>query len=293
MKHVHAPLQPSSNSKIMGIRSRRPRKSVNEDKAPNDNADDAVNEVPEQPQNDTNDKTNNDTQINTEEQKAQIVLIDNDKSNSDNPTPLVEPQEMTINQQMVYEQQNPIQTFNVYNCINVSKKLKAPEFTFLQNNKNIYRAVAERLISPSKFDVINCQTNSLEVIIQISKRRSVFELILNDEKKNCICATKIHYNGEETDIRHVEFAAYDNEMKEMCHLFEKPPTRSRDGKLTLAFGGKIVVPSTMNVILRTPDKYEELIGVRLIANNTLEIDTKLDLFPLHILTLAVASMYAQ
>ncbi|OHT04031.1 hypothetical protein TRFO_28522 [Tritrichomonas foetus] len=183
--------------------------------------------------------------------------------------------------------------FCVYACINITKKFKPLEFHFLKNSSIIYHVIADRLINPSKFDVINQETQEIEAVIQISKKRTVFELMMNSDQRECQCITKIDYNGYDKDIRHIEFASYDEEMKEKCHLFEKPPTKNRDGKLTLYFGGKIVIPSIMNCILRTAANNDEVVGVRLIKDNTLEIDTKIDIKPSHVLTLAVASYHAR
>ena len=180
----------------------------------------------------------------------------------------------------------------VYACVKISKKMKPYGVKFLRNNKPVYTAVAEKLIKPSKFIVTNIETSKVEAYIKIFDRRKTYEAVMNNGKQNCVCVTKFSYKeDEENDLRHVEFVAFDDNLKETHHLFEKPPMKGKDGRMTLYFGGKIVIPSEMNCILRIPSSNEEIVGLRLIADNTVEIDTNTSLTTLQVLTFALGSMY--
>jgi hypothetical protein len=96
-------------------------------------------------------------------------------------------------------------------------------------------------------------------------------------------------NGNTLLARRIHFTGFEPGGDRLV-LHSKAPTAAADGRKGLYFGGRLTVASVKNAILADPDDpSDEVIGIRKIAKEVLELDSLSDVRDVHVFAAGMAA----
>lgn len=109
--------------------------------------------------------------------------------------------------------------------------------------------------------------------LEIFKRNTEFVCTVEGE---CVFACRVVHPGNNTSLSRRWTCYIYNGSREKKRLISKDPSISNQGKYVLYFGGKLTIGSVKNTILIDEAEKFEVIGIRKIDKNSLEIDARND-----------------
>lgn len=177
--------------------------------------------------------------------------------------------------------------YYTYSCIRESKTFKATSFSFSLNDNTCLNANTNKWIHPTSCEIKNTEGIIIARII-ISDNSSLFQVI--EGNSNHIIST-ISVKYEHNDVAFPRVWKYEDKMGNK--LKSRRPMKMKDGKYGLFFGGRLTIESIKNCILIDEIEAAEVIAVRKIEENIIEVDVETKYTPLDAFAIALAAFLAR
>ena len=126
--------------------------------------------------------------------------------------------------------------------------------------------------------------------MNVSEKETMFKVTSGNQTLAVL--NIIRPGGSDTFPRQWEGTLFEADGHEK-HLYSKSPSLNREGKYVLNFGGRMTVNSVKNCILIDRGENFEVVGIRKIEKNTLEIDARSDFSELEVFILGSAAFLAK
>jgi hypothetical protein len=145
------------------------------------------------------------------------------------------------------------------------------------------------IFSKSTVDIRTDGSPEIKSTIQISDGGTRFTATAGDTE---IADIKVVLPGGNPSIPRVLFITLTPGSLDQRNLRSKQPEVNENGNYCLYFGGKMLIKSVKNFILIDKDEKFEVIGIRKIEKNTLEIDARNDYTPMEVFIIGISVFLA-
>ena len=188
------------------------------------------------------------------------------------------------------EQQEPEFTVNTFHVKRIKSMLGVSKFDFSINGEvKMFGEYKHSMFGTSSVDICNAGTQTVVATMEISDSNTHFVVHKGDKT---IASFNIVRPGGNAGLPRAWIGTITSEDGKERQLRSKAPEVNADGKYVLFFGGKILIASVKNCILIDKAENFEVVGVRKIEKNTLEIDARSDYTPLEVFIIGTASFLA-
>lgn len=171
----------------------------------------------------------------------------------------------------------------------IKSGMNVSKFTLEFNEKTIFTGfVKSKIFSSPTITISNTDISQPICTMSVTKNSTFISKTPNGEE---IAHIEV--------IRPGEVSSYPRSWKATTkgnnithNLYSKPPVLNSEGRYELFFGGKMTTTSVKNCILIDKDEEFEVIGIRKIHKNILEIDGRDDYTDLELFELGIAAFLA-
>jgi hypothetical protein len=206
-----------------------------------------------------------------------------------NSTAVVNRQAHQDNQQPAYTQvygiERPVTKTGV---TYTHRRLSSSDFNLELDSEPLFNAHCSAFLKKSKFVVTDLEKRQEIGFIIVTDKKKTFTFRANDGRDIAI-ANFWFPRGNTLCARRLRCQGYDEKGSRCLFLRNRRPEVMANGARGLFFGGRLTLSSVKNAILIDMKTQTEIIGVRKIATNILELDAWSTIKPAHIFTVGMAA----
>ena len=178
-----------------------------------------------------------------------------------------------------------------YSIERIKKGFSNYNFTFYEKSKQIYLTENESsYFSSDIYYIKEIETNLNLIKINILEKNTKF--LIFDKDNILIGEIQVIRPGGNFNLVRKWKIQILNDNKQI-NLFSKQPEINENGDFELYFGGKMIIPSVKNCILIDDIENFELIGLRKIQKNLLEIDSRSDIKSINLFVIGIISFLSK
>jgi hypothetical protein len=168
------------------------------------------------------------------------------------------------------------------------QRVSRSDFNLLVDGEPLFNAHCSSLWKKSKYVVTDLQKRQEIGFIIVTDKKKTITFRANDLRDIAI-GNFFFPRGNTLCARRLRFQGFDSDGNRVLFLRNKKPEVMDNGCKGLFFGGRLTLSSVKNAILIDIRTHAEIIGVRKIANNILELDSRTNVNPAYIFTVGMAA----